>query len=74
LIDTMDGAAEKAYGGWPAGTAVVDLEGKIALSSRGPSGARPKEAEKALKAILAAQAKGKAEGGAKESPRPKPGD
>lgn len=54
LIDTMDGAAEKAYGGWPAATAVIDVEGKIRFHSRGPDGARPKEAEKVLRQLLPA--------------------
>ena len=55
LVDKMDGAVEKAYGAWPASTAVVDLEGKIRFHSRGPGGAQPPQAERVLKEILAAQ-------------------
>jgi hypothetical protein len=57
LVDTMEGTAEKAYAGWPAGTAVIDPDGKIAFYSRGPNGAKPKEAEEVLKQLLAAAPK-----------------
>jgi len=53
LVDGMDEAVRKAYMGYPAGTAVVDTTGTIRFNSRGPQGARPKEAEQVLKAILA---------------------
>ena len=57
LIDTMDGKTEKGYGGHPAGTAVIDRDGRICFTSRGPNGVRPKEAEKALKELLANKGK-----------------
>ena len=53
LIDGMDGAAEKAYRGRPAATAVVDLAGKVVFHSTGPRGAQPAEAEKHLKKLIA---------------------
>ena len=53
LIDAMDGAAEKAYRGRPAATAVVDLEGKIRFHSNGPWGAKPTEARVVIKELLA---------------------
>ena len=76
LLDTMDGAAEKAYGGHPAGTAVIDIDGRVCFHSRGPSGVRPKEAGQVFQRILAN--KGKLPGAAatgtevKEDARPKP--
>jgi type I thyroxine 5'-deiodinase len=53
LLDNMEGTTEKAYGGWPAATAIVDVDGKICFQSHGPGGARPKEAEAVLKQLLA---------------------
>ena len=53
VIDGMVGAAEKAYTGRPAATAVVDLEGKIAFHSVGPRGAKPEEADKVIKRLIA---------------------
>ena len=53
LIDDLSGAAEKGYRGRPAATAVIDLDGKIAFHSRGPSGVNPKAAEKTLKSLIA---------------------
>jgi len=55
LIDDMDGSFLKKYGGFPAGTAIVDLDGKIVYYNRGPGGCRPREAEKAFKGPLAKQ-------------------
>jgi len=55
LIDTMDGVFLRVYGGYPAGTTVVDLDGRVVFYSRGPGGCKPKEAEAALKKILARQ-------------------
>ena len=55
LIDDMGGSFQKKYGGFPAGTAIVDLDGKIVYHSTGPSGCRPNEAEKAFKGPLARQ-------------------
>ena len=55
LIDTMDGKAEKAYRGKPAATAVVDINGKVVFYSRGPSGAKPREARKVLEKLLPTQ-------------------
>ena len=57
LIDPMDGKVEKGYGGHPAGTAVIDRDGRICFTSRGPSGVKPKEAEKVLKELLANKGK-----------------
>jgi len=54
LIDTMDGVAETAYKGWPDRICMVDIDGKIAYySERGPKGFKPKEAEVAIKKLLA---------------------
>jgi hypothetical protein len=52
LLDRMDGGVEKAYRVRKAGTAVIDVDGQIRFHASGPGGAQPKEAEKALKAIL----------------------
>jgi len=57
LIDTMDGKTVKGYGGHPAGTAVIDRDGRICFTSRGPGGVKPKEAEKVLKELLANKGK-----------------
>ena len=55
LLDTMDGSYLKAFGGLPAGTTVVDIDGKIAYWNRGsPGGCKPTNAEAALKKLLAA--------------------
>ena len=54
LLDTMDNAYLKAYGGIPAGTSVIDIDGKVAYWNRGaPTGCRPKNAEAVLKKLLA---------------------
>ena len=54
LLDTMDNAFVKAYGGIPAGTAVVDIDGKIAYWNPGaPTGCKPKNAEETIKKLLA---------------------
>lgn len=53
LVDGMDGAAEKAYKGKPAATAVVDLEGKVVFHSVGPWGVQPKKAQDAIKKLIA---------------------
>ena len=52
-VGAVEGAAEKAYTGRPAATAVVDLEGKIAFHSVGPGGAKPKQADKVIKRLIA---------------------
>jgi hypothetical protein len=50
----MEGVAEKAYKGRPDRICIVDLDGKVAYySKRGPRGFKPKEAEEALKKVLA---------------------
>lgn len=55
LLDSMDGAFLKTYGGFPAGTAVVDIDGKIAYWNRGaPNGCKPPKAAAAIKKLLAA--------------------
>lgn len=54
LLDSMEGVAEKAYRGLPDRICIVDLNGKVAYySARGPWGFKPKEAEEALKKLLA---------------------
>ena len=53
LIDHLDGAAERAYRGRPAATAVIGLDGKLVFYSRGPNGAQPQKADAALLEILA---------------------
>ena len=54
LLDTMDNSYLKAYGGIPAGTAVIDIDGKIASWNPGaPTGCKPKNAEETLKKLLA---------------------
>ncbi len=54
VLDTMEGTFLKTYGGFPAGTAVVARDGKIAYWNRGaPWGCRPKEAEAAIRKLLA---------------------
>jgi hypothetical protein len=53
LLDPIEGDYLKAYGGYPAGTAVIDIEGKIAHWGRGaPNGAKPKDAEAVLKKLV----------------------
>lgn len=52
LVDTMAGAAEKAYQGRPAATAVIDLEGKVRLHTVGPWGTQPGLAGAVLEEIL----------------------
>ena len=76
LLDDMDNTFTKTYSGMPAGTTVIDINGKIAYWNRGaPTGARPPLAEAALKKLLAAG------GGpipekwaAVKMPRPKPAE
>ncbi len=54
LLDSMEGVAEKAYKGRPDRICIVDIDGKVAYySSRGPRGFKPKEAQEALKKIIA---------------------
>ena len=55
VLDSIEGDYLKSYGGWPAGTAVIDIDGKIAYWTRGaPNGCKPGEAEAALKKLLSA--------------------
>jgi len=55
LLDSIEGDYLKAYTGFQAGTAVIDIDGKIAYWTRGaPNGAKPAEAEAALKKLLSA--------------------
>jgi hypothetical protein len=55
LLDSIEGDYLKAYGGFQAGTVVIDIDGKIAYWTRGaPNGAKPAEAEAALKKLLSA--------------------
>jgi len=53
LIDDMKRTYEGKYGGFRAGTAIVDIDGKIVFSSQGARGCQPKKAEKLLKVLLA---------------------
>lgn len=54
ILDLMDDAVEKAYAARPDRICIVDIDGKAAYYSRpGPGGFRPREAEAALKKILA---------------------
>ena len=54
LVDEIDNAVDKAYSGAPDRLCVVDIDGKVAYhSKRGPWVFKPKDAEKALKEILA---------------------
>jgi len=73
LIDNIEGTTEKAYGAWPAVTTVVDIDGKVCFYSRGPGGAKPKEAETALKQLLANDGKfaGAAPAPSAEKPSPR---
>ena len=53
VVDGLDNAVDKAYGGWPVRMYVVGKDGKIAYQGkRGPRGFKPKEGEEALKKIL----------------------
>ena len=55
VLDPIEGDYLKAYGGWPAGTTVIDIDGKVAYWTRGnPRGAKPADAEAALKKLIAA--------------------
>lgn len=55
LLDTMDNAYLKKYGGIPAGTAVIDIHGKIAYWTPGAAkGCKPDKAREAIKKLLAA--------------------
>ncbi len=66
LIDGMDNKVDTAYSAKPDRLCVVDIDGKVAYhSKRGPWGFKPKDAEKALKAILANN------GRIKPQPKPK---
>lgn len=54
LMDTAECTVEKAYQGRPDRICIIDFDGRVAYyGSRGPRGFKPKEAEQALKGILA---------------------
>ena len=54
VLDGIDNKVDTAYGAKPDRLCVVDINGKVAYhSKRGPWGFKPKDAEKALKEILA---------------------
>ncbi|MCH8273734.1 MAG: deiodinase [Armatimonadetes bacterium] len=54
VIDNMENTVELAYHGWPDRIYIIGKDGKVAYKSgRGPMGFKPKEAEEALKIILA---------------------
>ena len=52
LIDGMNRQTEADYAAKPAATVVVDLDGNIAFYARGPWGANPDGARKAISALL----------------------
>src|SRR5262245_52566686 len=50
LVDDMDNAAQKAYGGWPDRLYVIAKDGKVAYrGDLGPKGFKVADAEAALK-------------------------
>jgi hypothetical protein len=52
-IDSIEGAAEKAYGAWPERIYIIDTDGRIAYKGgMGPFGFHPDEAERELGALL----------------------
>ena len=54
ILDDMQNTTENAYQAWPDRICIVDLEGKVAYyGGPGPGGFKPREAEEALKAMLA---------------------
>jgi len=54
VVDGIDNKVDAAYGAAPDRLCVVDIDGKVAYhSKRGPWGFKPKDAEAALKGILA---------------------
>ena len=53
LIDEMTGGFQTKYGGFPAGTNIIDIDGKVAFTSRGPRGAQPKNAKPVLDKLIA---------------------
>jgi hypothetical protein len=54
LVDGIDNAVDKAYSAAPDRLCVVDIDGKVAYhSKRGPRGFKPRDAEAAMKAVLA---------------------
>jgi hypothetical protein len=55
VLDDMENTTERAYHAWPDRICIVDVDGKVAYyGAQGPGGFRPREAEEALKKILAA--------------------
>jgi len=54
LVDTMEPNVGETYQAWPNRIYVIDKEGKIAYRGpMGPGGVRPRDGEKALRALLA---------------------
>ena len=54
ILDDMQNTTEKAYRAWPDRICIVDVDGKVGYYGRpGPGGFAPREAEEALKALLA---------------------
>jgi len=54
VLDDMENTTEKAYRAWPDRICIVDTGGKVAYyGAPGPAGFRPREAEEALKKLLA---------------------
>lgn len=67
LVDGLDDAVGKAYGGWPDRLYLIGQDGKIAYAgARGPAGFDPEAWEKAIEAELARIARATA---ARKTPR-----
>ncbi len=52
LVDTMDNAANIAYGVHAACTVVIDRDGKLVYHNTGARGTPPEEADKVIKGLL----------------------
>lgn len=64
VVDRMDNKVSKAYAGRPDRICIVDVDGKVAYyGRRGPGGFKPREANAALKKLLA-------NGGKMATPKP----
>ena len=68
IVDGMNNAANRAYGGWPDRLYIVGTDGRIAWrGGRGPRGFRPADMEAELVKLIGGTpaAKGKPKAGAK---------
>ena len=53
VVDGLDNAVDKAYGGWPVRMYIVGKDGKIAYQGKpGPWGFKPKGGEQGLKKMV----------------------